>query len=131
MKALSLRKSTLTLILLGISFLAFSQDFDLKKFNAKRLSINQTGMTVLGSWAAGNMAVSGIALSTATGTDKAFHQMNLGWNAVNLTLAGFGIYGALTGKTDLSLGSSIKQHESIKRTLLFNAEVRVINSVFP
>jgi hypothetical protein len=115
----------IALALLLPLFLIAQNDSTLATFNADRLHLNQVGMTVLGSWALGNMAVSGLALSSSSGATRSFHQMNIGWNAVNLAIAGFGYYGAISGATDLSLASSIQEHESIKRILLFNAGLDV------
>ena len=115
-------RKILFLLLLLLPLSVWAQDsLDLEAFNSQRLAINRTGMTILGSWALGNMAVSGIALSGSQGVTKKFHQMNIGWNAVNAIIAGFGYYGAISGHTDLTLAQSIQEHESIKRILLFNA----------
>lgn len=48
----------------------------------------QTGMWVLNGWAMSNMAT-GIPLSFRTDneTQKAFYQMNAGWNVLNMSLA--------------------------------------------
>jgi len=119
---MTLLRNYLVLILLGISISTAAQGLDsLPQFNADRLQINKVGMTVLGSWALGNMAVSGIALSSSEGVQRSFHQMNVGWNAVNLVIAGFGYYGATSSGTDLGLAETVQEHESIKRILLFNA----------
>ena len=64
-------------------------------------------MMILGGWALGNMAVSGILLGNTEpasksgwGVTKGYHQMNIGWNAVNLTIAGFGYLAALKSDPD-------------------------------
>jgi hypothetical protein len=111
---------TFSLLFLAAA-LAAQSDSLLLDFNTDRLQLNKTGMTVLGSWALGNMAVSGIALNNSSGATRSFHQMNIGWNAVNLAIAGFGYYGSLNGASNLGLAQSIEEHESIKRILLFNA----------
>lgn len=97
----------------------------LKDFNQQRQALTRTGMLVLGGWAIGNMSVSGLSLATGSFGQRprrrAFHQMNLGWNAVNLAIAGFGYFGAPTDPASLSLVESLQAQESIQRTLLFNA----------
>ena len=46
------------------------------------------GMWALNSWAVANMATGiGMSIMTDEPTQKAFHQMNVGWNVVNLGLA--------------------------------------------
>ena len=47
-------------------------------------------MTVLGSWAIGNIVVGASLQGSSEGTTKYFHRMNAGWNLVNLGLAGAG-----------------------------------------
>lgn len=57
-------------------------------FNAKRTALNQRGMVVLGTWAAGNIGLSGARYFATEGREKYFHQMNVGWGVINLALAG-------------------------------------------
>lgn len=98
-----------------------AQGFDNTGFNQRRLQINQDGMTVLGAWAIGNLAYSGVAVFKAQGQNKAFHQMNIGWGAINLALAGFSYYGTRHASTNLTLTQSIHELENTKRLFLFNA----------
>ncbi len=63
-------------------------------FAAERTRLDQRGLTVLGGWAVGNLLVSGIATGQTDGSAHYFHQMNIGWGAVNLALAGAGYLGA-------------------------------------
>lgn len=98
-----------------------AQSFNTDEFNAKRYKINETGMKVLGAWAIGNLAYSGVAVFNNTGQNKAFHQMNIGWGAINLALAGVGYLGTRDAATNLSVIESLKQLESTKRIFLFNA----------
>lgn len=94
-----MRKLFLFLLFICVSFIAYAQTESLESFNQKRLDINKTGMMILGSWAVGNMAVSGVALGRGNFTEdrtKHFHQMNIYWNVVNLSLAGFGLYSAIS-----------------------------------
>ena len=97
----------------------------LKEFNQERQALTRTGMLVLGGWAISNMSVSGLSLATGSFDQRpavrSFHQMNLGWNAVNLAIASFGYFGSQTDPSSLSLAESLQAQESIQRTLLFNA----------
>ena len=116
------------LLFLPLVFLAMpllGQEISWDDFNQERLRINRVGMQVLGGWAMANIAVSGISVWQSTGETKAFHQMNLGWNAVNLTLAGFGYFNAINAETSLGDIESIRAHESILRIFLFNAGLDV------
>ena len=112
-------------ILFLLPLWAGAQSFNSEEFNTKRLKINQTGMTVLGAWGLGNLAYSGVAVFNSTGENKAFHQMNIGWGAINLALAGFGYMGARDAATDLTVIESLKALESSKRIFLFNAGLDV------
>jgi hypothetical protein len=80
----------------------------------------------LGGYALANMAVSGIAMGQTEGETRYAHQMNLYWNAVNLGIAGLGLLGLRKQHPETeTLGEAIRQHERIKRTLLFNAGLDV------
>ena len=63
-------------------------------FAAERNRLDRRGLAVLGGWAVGNLLVSGVATSQTEGPAHYFHQMNLGWGAVNLVLAGAGYLSA-------------------------------------
>ncbi len=118
-----------SLFMLAISLLIFqtvqSQSADLVKFNHNRNQINQYAMITLGSWAVGNMAVNGLLYRSGEKDRKYFYQMNIAWNAVNLAIAGFGLYGALNPDSTLTLFESIKQQANIEKILLFNAGLDV------
>lgn len=55
-------KFYLTFLFLINSFFIYAQTIDLKSFNAQRIKDTKTDMLILGGWALGNMAVSGILL---------------------------------------------------------------------
>ncbi|MEM9982438.1 MAG: hypothetical protein AAF734_08075 [Bacteroidota bacterium] len=103
----------LTFMLCWLSSLAFAQidtEASLQTINQKRQKINRIGMLTLGSWAIGNIATAGFSISNAEGSRKSFHQMNLGWGAVNLAIAGFGYYSVLTEPRLLSLHETVDKH---------------------
>ena len=60
------------------------------RFEAERRRLDQRGLAVLGGWAAGNLLASGIATGQTDGSAHYFHQMNIGWGAINLALAATG-----------------------------------------
>lgn len=78
-------------------------------------------MLVLGTWAVGNIIAGAIGSSKTTGQTKHFHQMNMYWNVINLSLAGFGLYEALHANNDLSLTASLQKQHKIEKIFLFNA----------
>ena len=110
------------LLFLGFANILLGQSPDLLDFNTQRLQINRTAMTVLGGWAIGNLASGALLMGQKTGKAKYFHQMNLGWGAINLGIAGFAYYNAVkTDPANFDLLSSFKEQEKITRILLFNA----------
>lgn len=113
-------------ILLLPLFMQAQEPAALDAVNAHRLQINRTGMTILGGWAVGNMAFSGVQFFRTSGATKNFHQMNIWWNAVNLGLATVSYLGA-SPESGLGLGlsESVAQQHSIEKILLFNAGLDV------
>lgn len=97
----------------------------LLQFNAERLQINRTGMWVLGGWAVGNIAFSGWRRFQTEGRRKAFHDMNIMWNTVNLGIAAFNILGAQGDGTSLSLAESLREEQFIEKFLLLNVGLDV------
>jgi len=115
-------KFLLTILLIGFAGMTIGQETTLIDFNTQRLKINQTAMTLLGGWAIGNLASGALLTGQKTGKAKYFHQMNLGWGAINLGIAGFAYYNAVkTNPASFDLLSSFKEQEKITRILLFNA----------
>jgi hypothetical protein len=98
----------------------------LTDFNQQRLGRTRRSMMVLGTWAAANIAVGVIGMSRTTGETKAFHQMNLGWGAVNLGLAASGWWTAThTDPAGFDLYQSTLEHHKLQKILLFNAGLDV------
>jgi hypothetical protein len=77
-------------------------------------------MLILGSWAVGNMVWGGIGASQSAGEVKAFHQMNLYWNAVNLAIAGFGYYQATKEVPGTDFWATMEAQHGIEKILLLN-----------
>ena len=107
---------------LCFGFLAYSQNLALEDFNTTRLQRQRTAMTILGTWAIGNMATGALLQGRSEGESKYFHQMNIGWNAVNLAIAGVGYLGLR--KLDpygMGLYESLNSHYGFQKVLLFNS----------
>lgn len=99
---------------------------DLREFSQQRYKHTKTLGRVLGGYALANVAVSGIALGSASGEAKYFHQMNIYWNLVNLGIAGLGLLQSRQENPDSeTLSDAVRKQESIKRTLAFNAGLDV------
>ena len=66
----------------------------LRNFAVERSRLDQRGLAVLGTWAVANLAIGSVASGQTEGAARHFHQMNAGWGAVNLALAGAGYLAA-------------------------------------
>lgn len=79
-------------------------------------------MIVLGSWAILNIFSGTAGHFLSEGKQKYFHQMNAGWGAVNLAIAGFS-YTSLSGADPLAadLNHAIRQAVNLDNILLLNA----------
>jgi hypothetical protein len=120
------KKQCVLLIFLLICLSSVAQSPELQHFNQKRLQITKIGMLTLGGWAIGNIGTAAFSLSSASGSNKHFHQMNLYWNTVNLAIAGFGYYGAYNSdQLTYNLFSSLKEHYGMEKILLLNAGLDV------
>lgn len=99
----------------------WAQQEDLTAFNQKRIHTSTRAMYILGGWAVGNIALSGIQRSRLSGEKRYFHEMNVFWNIVNLGIAGAALYG--NSKSDpaaLTLWESIQEQEKLEKILWFN-----------
>ena len=86
-------KALFTLLLVAPLVLKAQEDGG--QFYRQSLEISNIGMGVLGGWAVANMTVGAYGWSQQTGQAAYFHQMNLFWNTVNLTIAGLSLNGNL------------------------------------
>ena len=108
-------------LLLLLPWLSQAQIDNWEAFNQKRLVTQKKAMFVLGGWAVGNMATSGLLLNKTDGIAKDFHRMNIGWNAINLGIATLGYLGTRKAKVNLKNGEAVKAQYNIQKVLLFNA----------
>jgi hypothetical protein len=109
------------------SVLYAQQQMDLKA-NYKHLQQRErSAMLSLGTWAIGNIALGSVLAAKAKNEEnKAFFQMNAGWNIVNLAIAGAGFYSAQKGIPDaLTQWDIVEKHYSLQKTFLFNAGLDV------
>ena len=99
----------------------------LAAFAAERTRLDQRGLTVLGGWALGNLAVSSIATGQTEGSAHYFHQMNIGWGAINLALAGVGYLGArrAAGQPAPDRAGNVRAQLRTENLYLFNAGLDV------
>ena len=117
----------LTFLLFLVPYLLFAGGDDpVTEANLDRLDLQKTGMITLGSWAIGNIAVSGLQMSRTSGSQFRFHQMNVFWNVVNLGIAAGGYYGAATAQPEgFTAMQTLKEYHSFNKILLLNAGLDV------
>ncbi len=96
-------------------------------FYMQSLSLKNNGMMVLGGWAVANIATGAYGWSKTTGEWERFHQMNLFWNLVNLSIAGIAIYSNINNETaGLTAEEMMREHMRTERILLINAGLDVL-----
>ena len=102
---------------------AYSQsDMLMQSFEQERQDINNTGMLVLGSWAATNILVGAYGNFKATGEANYFHQFNAMWNVVNLGIAAYGYFNAVNSDpASMTNVEIIKDFNSLQNFLLLNS----------
>jgi len=96
------------------------------EFCRKSMRINNTGMVVLGTWAVANMATGAWGWSKYEDNRKYFHQMNLFWNTVNLSIAGIALY-SNSNYDCLAAGAEavLNKHLQTEKILLVNAALDI------
>jgi hypothetical protein len=115
---------TFFLIFLFATFAVQAQD--LPSFNQARLKTDQRLMLSLGTWAGANITAGSIGWATAQQPElKAFHQMNVMWNAVNLGLAIPGYLRARNTKAVQTLSQTLSEQQKTERIFLFNTGLDV------
>ena len=99
---------------------------DLTSFNQARLKKDQHLMLGLGAWAGANITAGTIGWATVQQPElKAFHQMNVMWNVVNLGLAVPGYLRARNTKALLGLSQTLSEQQKTERIFLFNTGLDV------
>jgi hypothetical protein len=96
--------------------------FDAQNYAQKSYDLQKNGMIVLGTWATLNLISGSAGYFLSAKNTKYFHQMNAGWNIVNLGIAGFALYNL--GQSDASLmgySESLSKLQNLDKILLFNA----------
>ena len=116
----------LLVVLMALFALSASAQNDHTSFYASSLTMSNKGMYVLGTWAIANMAYGAYGWSKTTGSEMYFHQMNLFWNVVNASIAGFALYSNMTTNIlAFSPEEAMNKHLSTERILLINSGLDV------
>jgi hypothetical protein len=97
------------------------------EFDAGRARLDRRGLVILGGWAAANVLVSGIATGQTEGSAHYFHQMNIGWGAINLALAGTGYLAArrMARQPKSDRAGNVRHQLRTENLYLFNAGLDV------
>lgn len=110
----------LVFILFKVSSVYGQRDSLMLLFDERRISDQKKGMLVLGSWSAGNI-LTGLALNPkSAGEDAYFHQMNVLWNSVNLSIAALGYMHAKKEQRVSEPMSVLEKQLKLEKSLLFN-----------
>ncbi|HDP55563.1 MAG TPA: hypothetical protein ENN24_07805 [Bacteroidetes bacterium] len=125
-------KGLMVLLLLLSPYIGLAQH-NPTDFAAKSLSTQNSGMYVLGGWAVTNIAVGAYGWAKYGNSTQYFHQMNLMWNVVNLSIASFALYNnAQLDVLSLSSNEALDFHTKTERILLINSalDIAYISSGF-
>lgn len=114
-----MRKIAIVLFVI-IPLFTFAQGLELPSLAEEKISFQQHGMLVLGSWAVLNMAGSGYMMTQTDGWQYRFHQMNVFWNVVNMGIAAGGYFGQEEVSNVTAFGL-YKDYADFGKILLLNA----------
>jgi hypothetical protein len=126
LKMMTAEKRVVMSVLLLMTVVTISAQNGGRSFAEASLAANNAGMYVLGGWALANMAAGAYGWAAFEGEKKYFNQMNLFWNVVNLSIAGFALYSSYS--TDVSLmseGELLANHLKTERLFLINSGLDV------
>jgi hypothetical protein len=98
----------------------------LEQWNRERIAINHTGMSVLLGWSVLNLGGGLAGGFTSEGRWRAFHQMNAGWNLINLGIAAYALWD-MSGQDPASFTAlqGLAAGEKMEKVLLLNAGLDV------
>ncbi|MBS1669765.1 MAG: hypothetical protein JST58_20520 [Bacteroidetes bacterium] len=97
-----------------------------KLFNEERINMTKNGMMALGAWGTVNLISGSIGIASSGGETKYFHQMNLIWGAVNLSIALPTYLEIKKQASNLSIAETFKQQSHIEKLFLFNAGLDLV-----
>jgi|AntRauTorckE6833_2_1112554.scaffolds.fasta_scaffold14838_2 hypothetical protein len=105
---------------------AQNDPFDAQFYAQKSQDLQKKGMILLGSWATLNILSGAGGYFLSENETKYLHQMNAGWNLVNLGISGFALYGiSQMDASVLSYSESLEKLQNFDKILLFNAGLDV------
>lgn len=100
--------------------------FDAQFYAQKSYDLQKKGMIFLGSWATLNILSGSTGYFVSEKSTKYFHQMNAGWNLVNIGIAGFAVYNiSQIDVSSLSYTQSLNELQKLDKILLLNTGLDV------
>ena len=121
-------KANIAIVLLPLLIIvlpAYGQG-DYREFYSGSIRTTNTGMYMLGGWAITNIATGAYGWSRFDGDKKYFHQMNLFWNTVNLSIAGYALYSnSMLDISAMGADEIMDKHTGTERILLINTALNV------
>ncbi|HPR32851.1 MAG TPA: hypothetical protein PLK12_12175 [Prolixibacteraceae bacterium] len=119
------RNFSILLLFLFFVLTAGAQE-NASSFAVKSMNIQNTGMGILGGWALANMVTGAYGWAAETGSQKYFHQMNLFWNTVNLSIAGIALWNNASSDPMLLLpAAALEQQLKTEKILLINTALDI------
>lgn len=122
-----MKRTLLSLLFTALAAAAFAQlpaATELHDFNKSRNTITARGLDVLGGWAIGNVAASSCLYFNTRGSDRAFHQMNIAFNGVNVLIVGASLLPRQ--KNDLGLDKTLQWQSNTESTYIANAALDLL-----
>lgn len=94
---------------------------ELEAYHQRHLKIQKGTLWALSGWAVANIGVGLVLRSQTEGTERYFHEMNAGWNLVNLGIALPGLIQAYADKDGVpERAEALKRQHSIEQVLMLN-----------
>lgn len=103
----------------------FATAQSLTEYQTNNEHLQKFGMAALTGFALANITTSAIGLSSTNEANKAFHQMNIGWNGVNLILGASGLWQANRVKPFTNDVQALKAGEKMETIFLVNAALDI------
>lgn len=109
-----------TLIILLKSNL-IAQELNSKAFHSSSCELQKKAMYTLSGWSISNIIIGSLGYYTHEEESKYFNQMNVGWNIINLGIAGAGIFQLRKHQnTPGNIYSLWEEQNKLERIFLFN-----------
>jgi len=121
-----IKRPTILLVLLIFASNEVLSQTAYTDFAHKSLYTQNIGMYTLGGWAIANIATGAYGWATFSNDKQYFSQMNLMWNVVNLSIAGFALYNnSQLDFLNMTTDELLSNHLKTEKVLLINSALDV------